>query len=195
MRQGYNKVRAGQQKIARRFLTQLMKRIVDLADLNAVGTAEFCSGLDGLWEHSPWIVERVAGARPFHSMDDLAAAMWSAVVSAPVEQKLALLRAHPDLAGKLARAGALTDDSANEQASLGLDRLSDDEYEAFTTMNNSYRERFGFPFIICVRDNTKDSIRAAFESRLPHSHDEEMQIALDEVRKIAEYRLSDRVRE
>jgi 2-oxo-4-hydroxy-4-carboxy-5-ureidoimidazoline decarboxylase len=170
-----------------------MNRIVQVADLNAVGRAEFCAALDGLWEHSPWVVEQAAAGRPFHSFGNLAAAMWSAVLAAPAEQKLALLRAHPDLAGKLARAGGLTESSANEQASLGLDRLGDAEYEAFTAMNDSYRERFGFPFIICVRDNTRNTIRAAFEARLLHSRDEEMQIALDEVRKIAEYRLKDRL--
>ncbi|MGH8048160.1 MAG: 2-oxo-4-hydroxy-4-carboxy-5-ureidoimidazoline decarboxylase [Chthoniobacterales bacterium] len=171
-----------------------MKRIVQLEELNAIGASEFCSALDGLWEHSPWVAAEIADNRPFRSVDDLAAAMWKAVRGAGPERQLALLQAHPDLAGKLARAGALTTDSASEQASLGLDRLDDAEYEAFTAMNRAYRERFGFPFIICVRDNTKASIRTAFESRLSHSLDEEMQNALDEVRRIAEYRLWDRMK-
>ena len=168
---------------------------MDVTMLNAVGKAEFRTALDGLWEHSPWVVEIAADGRPFPSRGDLAAAMWQAVDAAPIEKKLALLRAHPDLAGKLARAGGLTADSTNEQASLGLDRLSDEEFEAFISMNDNYRERFQFPFIICVRENTKASIRAAFEQRLANSAEREMQIALDEVRKIAEYRLRDRVTE
>jgi 2-oxo-4-hydroxy-4-carboxy-5-ureidoimidazoline decarboxylase len=168
---------------------------MDVKGLNAMSEAEFAAALDGLWEHSPWIVEDAAKERPFGSREELSATMWRGVCVAPEERKLALLRAHPDLAGKLARACALTADSANEQASLGLDRLDGEEYEAFTSMNNAYRERFDFPFIICVRDNTKASIRAAFERRLAHSRGEELQIALDEVRKIAEYRLKDRVTE
>ena len=171
-----------------------MKRRMDVTELNAMGDAEFCVALDGLWEHSPWVVEVAAAARPFASREELAAAMWSAVLAEPGERQLALLRAHPDLAGKLARAGALTTDSASEQSSLGLDCLSDGEFNAFTAMNTAYRERFGFPFIICVRDNTRASIRAAFEQRLEHSPGVEKQIALDEVRKIAEYRLRDRVK-
>ncbi len=166
---------------------------MEIEGLNAMSEAEFSAALEGLWEHSPWIVEGAVRQRPFASREDLAAAMWSLVCAAPEESKLALLRAHPDLAGKLARAGALTADSSHEQASLGLDRLADEEYEAFSTMNSAYRERFGFPFIICVRDHTKASIRAAFERRLGQSRGQELENALDEVRKIAEYRLRDRV--
>jgi 2-oxo-4-hydroxy-4-carboxy-5-ureidoimidazoline decarboxylase len=167
---------------------------MDIKALNEMTSAEFCAALAGLWEHSPWIVEKAGENRPFQTRTELADAMWKAVEAAREDEKLVLLRAHPDLAGKLARAGDLTADSANEQASLGLDRLQAEEYEAFTAMNTAYRERFGFPFIVCVRDSTKASIRAAFETRLLHSPGEEMQIALDEVRKIAEYRLRDRVK-
>jgi len=168
---------------------------MDLKGLNAMEPADFAAALDGLWEHSPWVAASAASGKPFATREELATAMWDAVTTAPEEQKLSLLRAHPDLAGKLARSGGLTANSASEQSSLGLDRLSDEEYEAFTSMNRDYREKFGFPFIICVRDNTKASIRAAFEHRLPQSQGAERQIALDEVRKIAEYRLRDRVTE
>lgn len=171
-----------------------IKGLVEIGKLNEMPGAQFRAELAGLWEHSPWVVEQVEGARPFESRESLACAMWDAVRSAPEDRQLALLRAHPDLAGKLARAGGLTRESTNEQASLGLDRLDDTEYDAFTAMNAAYRERFGFPFIICARDNTKASVRLAFESRLRHARGEEIQIALDEVRKIAEYRLRDRVK-
>jgi 2-oxo-4-hydroxy-4-carboxy-5-ureidoimidazoline decarboxylase len=160
---------------------------------NAASSDDFCAALDGVWEHSPWIAEAAAAKRPFANLEELAATMWRVVCEADEERKLALLRAHPDLAGRLARAGALTTESAGEQASLGLDRLSDDEFAFFTEKNRAYRERFGFPFIICVRDHTKTTIREAFERRLAGTREAEMQIALDEVRKIAEYRLRDRV--
>jgi 2-oxo-4-hydroxy-4-carboxy-5-ureidoimidazoline decarboxylase len=166
---------------------------VDVEDLNAMTERDFVSALDGTWERSPWVAEAAWQSLPFQSREDLAAAMWLVVRTADREKQLALLRAHPDLGGKLARAGGLTVESTGEQASLGLDRLSDAEFEAFTTMNDAYRERFEFPFIICVRDNSRASIKAAFERRLGHSREQERQIALDEVRRIAEYRLSDRV--
>ena len=166
---------------------------MDVTELNAMDEGAFRAALDGLWEHSPWVAAAAAAARPLRSRAELAGAMWQAVGRAAPEQKLALLRAHPDLAGKLARAGALTADSASEQASLGLDRLGEEEFTAFTAMNDAYRARFQFPFVICVRDHTRASIRAAFERRLAHAPEEEMQIALDEVRRIAEYRLQDRV--
>ena len=193
MARSYNNDGGGQQKIAPPAVAGLIKLAMNAAELNAMNEPEFRDALDGLWEHSPWVVDAAAAARPFDTRGDLSIAMWNAVLRAPLERRLALLRAHPDLAGKLARAGALTDDSAKEQSSLGLDRLDDLEFEAFTSMNAAYRERFGFPFIICVRDNTKASIRSAFERRLSHAADAELQIALDEVRKIAEYRLRDRM--
>jgi 2-oxo-4-hydroxy-4-carboxy-5-ureidoimidazoline decarboxylase len=160
---------------------------------NAASSGDFCAALDGVWEHSPWIAEAVAVERPFATIEELATAMWRVVCAADEERKLALLRAHPDLAGKLARAGALTAESAGEQASLGLDRLNDEEFAFFTEKNRAYRERFEFPFIICVRDHRKATIREAFERRLAGTREAEMEIALDEVRRIAEYRLRDRM--
>jgi 2-oxo-4-hydroxy-4-carboxy-5-ureidoimidazoline decarboxylase len=168
--------------------------MVSLGELNGLGAAGFTDALAGIWEHSPWIAEAVASERPFASVGDLASAMARAVRAADETRKLALLRTHPDLAGKLARAGSLTAESAGEQASLGLDRLGDEEYAFFTEKNRAYRERFGFPFIICVREHTKATIREAFERRLASTREVEMEIALDEVRKIAEYRLRDRVK-
>jgi 2-oxo-4-hydroxy-4-carboxy-5-ureidoimidazoline decarboxylase len=166
---------------------------VSLNGLNALGAADFVAALEGVWEHSPWVAEAAASARPFENAEALAAAMWRVVREAGEARQLALLCAHPDLAGRLARAGALTAESATEQASLGLDRLGDEEYAFFTESNRAYRERFGFPFIICVRDHTKASIRKAFERRLRGSREEELQIALDEVRRIAAYRLQERL--
>jgi OHCU decarboxylase len=115
--------------------------------------------------------------------------MWNA----PAPLKLALIRAHPDLAGKAAIAGDLTAESTREQASAGLDRLTPDEYATFIRLNTTYRERFEFPFIICVREHTKESILARFEERLAHDRDREIEAALTEIGKIARLRLLDTV--
>lgn len=166
-----------------------------LAELNSSSEEAFRAALDGIWEHSPWVVEAVVGERPFASLDALAERMWRAVSEADEARQLALLRAHPDLAGKLALAGELTPESTREQASAGLDRLTPRELSAFHEWNDRYRQRTGFPFIICVREHTKHGIRAALRRRLlPPPHDE-LEIALAEVRKIAGYRLRDRITE
>ena len=112
----------------------------------------------------------------------------------PRDRQIALIRAHPDLAGRAAVAGTLTADSAREQSSAGLDRLTPEEYEAFTGANTAYRERFGFPFVICVREHDKDSILASAEARLQNDPDGEIDVALREIAKIAALRLEDRGR-
>ena len=106
---------------------------------------------------------------------------------------MALILAHPDLAGKAAVAGELTPESRDEQASAGLDRLTPEEYEAFTRMNADYRERFGFPMIVCVREHTKESILQNAASRLGNSREEEVEVALGEIAKIARLRLRELV--
>jgi 2-oxo-4-hydroxy-4-carboxy-5-ureidoimidazoline decarboxylase len=193
-------MRDAQQKIAPQHLIQIKRTLMPGGErewmdrLNAAPVSEFCALLDGVWEHSPWIVAQTAHMRPFENVEGLMAAMWTIVCDADDSLKLALLRAHPDLAGRLARAGNLSCDSGREQASLGLDRLGDAEYERFSRWNREYRERFDFPFIICVRNHTKASIAEAFERRLGNNISSEMQIALDEVRSIAAYRVRDRSR-
>ena len=113
--------------------------------------------------------------------------------SAPIERKLALIRAHPDLAGRAAIAGELTAASTREQASAGLDRLSPEEYRRFHALNDAYRARFGFPFIIAVRENTRESILQSFEARLGNERDAEVRTALEEIGKIVRLRLADAV--
>ena len=110
---------------------------------------------------------------------------------APRERQLELIRAHPELAGREAQGRTLTPESAHEQASAGLDRLTADELEALRRLNRSYRERFGFPLIVCVREHTKDSIIAWGTARLEHSREQEIEIALGEIAKIARLRLAD----
>src|SRR6201747_484102 len=139
-----------------------------LADLNACSKDDFVAALANIFEYSPWIAEHAAAARPFAGLTPLFDAMKSAVDRAAPELRLALIKAHPDLADKTQRAAGLTAESNAEQNSVGLDRLSDAEYEAFERVNNAYRDKFGFPYIVCVRRHSKDSILRDFERRLPN---------------------------
>jgi 2-oxo-4-hydroxy-4-carboxy-5-ureidoimidazoline decarboxylase len=127
-----------------------------LEDVNRLGHDGFVSRLGSVFESSPWVAERAWGSRPFGSFSELYGAMVGAVDEVSREQQIDLIRAHPDLAGKAAVAGELTPNSKEEQASAGLDRLTPEEYKAFTGMNRAYRERFGFPMIVCVREHTKE---------------------------------------
>src|SRR5712675_242499 len=129
-----------------------------LADLNACSKTDFVAALANIFEYSPWIAEQAAAARPFAGVRPLFEAMKGAVDRAPAELRLALIKAHPDLADKTQRAAGLTAESSAEQNSAGLDRLSDVEYVAFERVNNAYRAKFGFPYIVCVRRHTRDSI-------------------------------------
>jgi 2-oxo-4-hydroxy-4-carboxy-5-ureidoimidazoline decarboxylase len=115
--------------------------------------------------------------------------MARVVAEASEAERLALVRAHPDLAGRLARAGALAPASAGEQAGLGLDRLSDEEFDIFEALNTAYREKFGFPFVIAVKRHTRASVVAAFRTRLEHTADQELRTALAEIDMIARFRL------
>lgn len=157
--------------------------------VNGLGAAEFAAAFGGIFEHSPWVADRARAARPFKSLDDLHGAMRLVVQASSEAEKLALIRAHPDLAGKAARAGAMTASSVAEQASAGLDRMSEDEFERFHRLNDAYRRRFGFPFIICVRKHTKESILAAYDRRLKNDQTAETTAALAEIFDIARLRL------
>lgn len=142
--------------------------------------------MTALFEHSPWVEER-ADARP--SSGDRHADLMAVVYSATPEEQLALIRAHPELAGKAAVDGTLTEASAAEQASAGLDRLTQSEFDRFHALNAAYREKFGFPFIICVRLTDKAGILAAMERRLTNDRHTEIATALDEIGKIVRLRL------
>jgi OHCU decarboxylase len=121
--------------------------------------------------------------------------MCDVVDHAPDDRLLELIAGHPDLAGRVAVAGGLTPESTAEQASAGLDRLTEEELQRFTRLNSAYTARFGFPFVIAVRDHTKDSILAAFEERLGHSAAEERSAALAQIKLIARHRLDGMVSE
>ena len=163
---------------------------LDITHINGLSQAEFVETLGGVFEHSPWVAAGAWAARPFATADNLHEAMMSAVRGASAEERLRLLRAHPDLAGKAARAGTMTADSISEQSRVGLDRLSDEEYERFNRLNSAYRDKFEFPFIIAVKNHTLESILAAFEERLSRTFEEESEAALAEIGDISRLRLN-----
>jgi len=160
-----------------------------LSDLNACSKPDFVAALANVFEYSPWIAEQAAAARPFAGVKPLFAAMTTAVEQAAPELRLALIKAHPDLADKTQRAAGLTAESSAEQNSVGLDRLSDAEYEVFERVNNAYRAKFGFPYIVCVRRHTKDSILRDFERRLPNDAATETRTSIAEICRIAALRV------
>src|ERR1700752_667192 len=160
-----------------------------LAKLNACSREDFVAALANVFEYSPWIAEQSAAARPFAGVKQLFDGMKAAVTRAPGELRLALIKAHPDLANKTQRAAGLTAESNAEQNSAGLDRLSDAEYAAFERVNNAYRSKFGFPYVVCVRRHTKESILRDFERRLPNDAKTETQTSIEEICRIAALRL------
>lgn len=162
-----------------------------LSQLNQLNRAEFVGIVGSVFEHSPWIAETAWLMRPFANVKELYRILCKTVQDTDRERQLALIRAHPDLVGHAALAGTLTRESTNEQAGAGLNKLSTEEIALFQKHNVAYRERFGFPFIICARLNKKEAILIGFEKRLKNSREREIQIALEEIFKIAEFRLRD----
>ena len=164
---------------------------MNLVELNTARAADFVAILGGVYEHAAWVAEAVVHQRPFPSVDHLSAAMRRAVETAEPDRVRRLIEAHPDLAGKAARAGQVTASSAHEQESAGLDRLTDEEYALFQRQNAAYRARFGFPFILAVKGHTKTSILEAFERRLQNDATQERIEALRQIHRIAQLRLSE----
>ena len=158
-----------------------------LAELNALEGAEFTRVVGPVFEHSPWVAARTAAQRPFPTREALHAALVATVKKAGDDEKLSLLRAHPELIGD----AHLTAASQAEQAGAGLLEASAEEAKQFREYNRQYRERFGFPFVICARLNKKEAIARAFPVRLQNSREKEIETALQEISKIAELRLQD----
>ena len=154
--------------------------------------SDFVTRFSGIYEHSSWVAERAA---PHLEADcapeDIARVMADCVDNASSDTQLALIRAHPDLAGKAQLAGELTVDSETEQTSAGLDQCTPDEYEKFQILNGQYKDKFGFPFVIAVRNSSRTQILSAFEQRLQNECDEEFETALLEIHKIARLRLEE----
>lgn len=154
----------------------------------------FVARFGGVFEHSPWIAEAVyeqAGGDPPRDAAALHRAMCAAFRGAPRDRQLAVVRAHPDLAGRLALAGGLTADSTAEQRSAGLDQCSPEELRRFTELNDAYQARFGFPFIMAVKGRTRAEILDAFERRLGNDAETELATALDQIERIAALRLAE----
>lgn len=162
---------------------------ISLAELNALDQAQFTKTLANIFEHSPWIAEGAWIGRPFPSVSALHAAMRAVLSKAGQERQLGLIQAHPDLVGK----AVLTAESQEEQSSAGLTDLNDEDVELFDRYNREYKAKFGFPFVICVRENKKDVILTQFPLRMEHTVEQEHFTALVEICKIARLRLEDLV--
>ncbi|WP_445150165.1 2-oxo-4-hydroxy-4-carboxy-5-ureidoimidazoline decarboxylase [Baekduia sp. Peel2402] len=171
-------------------------RRLGIDDAASLDRDAFVAAFGGVFEDSPWIADAAYDTRPWASVDALHVAMTRVVDTAPPDARLSLIRAHPDLAGKAAIAGELTPESAREQVAAGLDRLTPQQHADVLALTAAYRERFGFPFIVCAREHTADTIIAAARERLDHHEpDDEERTALTEIYKIAALRLADLVEE
>lgn len=164
-----------------------------LQDVNTLSPQQFIETFGGIYEHSPWVAEAAAKQRPFASMQQMKQAFSQAVQQAPESQKLALVRAHPELGHRMGIDPELSAESTQEQGSAGLDRLSPAEYRQLRDLNDAYQKKFGMPFVICVRQATKAVILEAMEQRLTSSFTEELAEALKQIDAIAALRLQDKV--
>ncbi len=163
-----------------------------LDTLNQLSDSDFVETLGAIYEHSPWVAEGVAMQRPFCSVDELAAAMKAVVEKSDVATRIALLRAHPEFAGKAAMSGELTDASTQEQGSLSLNSLPPEQHKKMQQFNQRFMERFGFPGIVAVRmQRSVEGIFALFEQRLENTPEQEIDAAIAQVHLIALCRLQD----
>jgi 2-oxo-4-hydroxy-4-carboxy-5-ureidoimidazoline decarboxylase len=170
-----------------------MSAAITLAELNAMPAAEFTARLGAIFEHSPWVAERAAARRPFASVAQLHAAMADAVRSASEDERLRLIRAHPELAGKAAVRGELTDESTREQKGAGLDQCNVEEFERMQDLNRRYNGKFGFPFVIAVKGHDRHSILRAFAARLENAPGVEAAECIEQIIRIGGFRLADAV--
>jgi 2-oxo-4-hydroxy-4-carboxy-5-ureidoimidazoline decarboxylase len=160
-----------------------------LAEINALDRAGFVAALGNVFEHSPWIAERAFAARPFASVDALHGAMLRIVQSATRDQQLALVRAHPELAGRAMIANTLTTDSTKEQSGAGLTSCTPEEYDRLVDLNTRYNSKFGFPFILAVKGYDRAGVIAEFARRVERDIDSEFAEALTQIAKITRFRL------
>lgn len=160
-----------------------------LWEINRISSSAFTTALGGIFEHSPWVAERASAARPFAGIADLHDAMMAAVRAAPEEEQLALIRAHPELAGKAAIRGQLTPDSTLEQARAGLNECSPEELARLTALNANYNAKFGFPFILAVKGYDRSGVLREFARRVECDRDDEFEEALRQIARITRSRL------
>jgi 2-oxo-4-hydroxy-4-carboxy-5-ureidoimidazoline decarboxylase len=166
---------------------------VSLDQVNSLSHEDFVTTFGDVAEHSPWVAEKAAAERPFADRRAMAEAFIEALLTAGEPEKLALVRAHPDLAGRAAIAGDLAEESRREQAGAGLDRLTAEEFGRFSGLNDAYRERFGFPFILAVKGVDKYGILRSFEDRIGNDPEAEFANAIRQVAQIIAFRIDDRV--
>ncbi|MGX5658969.1 2-oxo-4-hydroxy-4-carboxy-5-ureidoimidazoline decarboxylase [Castellaniella ginsengisoli] len=166
--------------------------VMTLHELSSLNQAEFSRELGSIFEHSPWIPERAWAARPFADVDALHQAMMRVVREAGPAEQLALIAAHPELAGKEAAEGTLTNDSTSEQRGAGLDQCSPEELRRLRGLNAAYRQQFGFPFVIAVKGRSRYQIMDAIEQRLRNDRETEFDTCLDQIGQIARFRLDAR---
>jgi len=164
-----------------------------ITQLNAMPEAEFIKVLGGIYEHSPWFAEAAAKQRPFANAAELAAALRSAVDAAGQDAQVKLVRAHPELAGKAAVRGELTAESTREQAGAGLDQCTAEEFQRLQDLNTAYNRKFGFPFILAVRGYDRHGIIDAFARRIENEPAVELQTCINQIHRIAQFRLNDLV--
>jgi len=169
--------------------------MIALDRLNRLAAPGFVAALGAIFEHSPWVAERVAPLRPFKSSIALHKAMTDAVTQAPTDLQMALILAHPELAGRAAQRGELTSASSGEQKGAGLSACTPAQLQRLTVLNQQYRERFGYPFILAVKGHTPDSVIAALAERGAHDAVQERGVALQEICRIAYFRLADLIEE
>jgi 2-oxo-4-hydroxy-4-carboxy-5-ureidoimidazoline decarboxylase len=165
-----------------------------LSELNSASPEQFVAMLGGIFEHSPWVAQRVAPKRPFATVQDLHAGMEQAIEDEGLEAQLKLIRAHPELAGKAAVRGELTEESTREQSGAGLNLCSTEEFAKLHALNDAYNAKFGFPFIVAVRGHNRHSIIALFEERLNNTVDNERRECLQQIYKIGAFRLADLIK-
>ena len=166
-----------------------MTRTFSLQTLNACDADQFCQAMAPIWEHAPWVAQQVVAQRPFASVDALHAAMLHIVACHSEADRVAFFAGHPELAGASARSGTMTAASEDEQGTLGLGQLQGQAAERWDQLNHTYRQRFGFPFILCIRRHSLASALQAFEQRLTNDRAAELHNALDEIAAISRMRL------
>jgi 2-oxo-4-hydroxy-4-carboxy-5-ureidoimidazoline decarboxylase len=167
--------------------------MIRLAELNGMTQSGFRDALAGIFEHSPWVPERAWAQHPFGDVDQLHRALCDVVAHADPREQQALIDAHPQLAGKAAIRGELTDASSREQAGAGLDQCSEQEFAELKRLNDAYMARFGFPFILAVRGQSRASIIDALGKRLLRTREQEFAKALEQIARIARFRLAERI--
>ena len=171
----------------------MSQNLYTITQLNAMPEAEFVQVLGGIYEHSPWFAEAAAKRRPFANAAELAAALRDAVDAAGQDAQVKLVRAHPELAGRAAVRGELTAESTREQAGAGLDQCTAEEFQRLQDLNAAYNRKFGFPFILAVRGYDRHGIIDAFARRIENEPAVELQTCINQIHRIAQFRLNDLV--